>query len=45
MEKDFCKVWKYANKVFSNNDLEMDMREDAGKIIYDYMILYKEYCK
>ena len=44
MEKDFCKVWKYANKVFSNEDLEMDMREDAGKMMYDYMIVYKEYC-
>lgn len=45
MEKDFCKAWKYTSKVFSNKNLKQDMREDAGKIIYDYMIIYKEYCK
>lgn len=44
MEKDFCKAWKYTNKVFSNKSLVQDMREDARKIIYDYMILYKNDC-
>ncbi|MDQ3020563.1 MAG: hypothetical protein M3R36_08340 [Bacteroidota bacterium] len=45
MDLDFCKVWKYGNKVFTNAELEMDMREDARKIIYDYMVIYKDYCK
>ena len=45
MDKDFCKAWKYTNKVFSNNELNKDMREDARKVIYDYMYIYKEYCK
>jgi hypothetical protein len=44
MEKDFCKVWKYASKVFSNKDLEIEMREDARKMIYDYMVIYKKDC-
>lgn len=44
MEKDFCKAWKYTNKVFSNKDLKQDMRENAAKIIYDYMIIYKNDC-
>lgn len=44
MEKDFCKAWKYTDKVFSNEDLETDMREGARNIIYDYMFLYKKDC-
>lgn len=42
---DFCDVWKHANKVFANDGLDMDMREDAQKVIYDYMVIYKDYCK
>lgn len=45
MDKDFCKAWKYTDKVFTNTDVTNDMREDARKIIYDYMVIYKEYCK
>lgn len=45
MEKDFCKVWKYGNKVFTNNDLEQDMRDAGKKIIYDYIVIYKNECK
>jgi len=45
MEKDFCKVWKYTNKVFNNKKLNDDMRSGARKIIYDYVILYKKDCK
>ncbi|MEO6695394.1 MAG: hypothetical protein ABIY50_11040 [Ignavibacteria bacterium] len=45
MEKDFCKVWKYSNKVFENKSLKDDMRSGAKKIIYDYVFLYKNYCK
>ena len=42
MEKDFCKVWKYTNKVFNNKKLNGDMRSGAKKIIYDYVVLYKK---
>lgn len=45
MVKDFCKAWKSTNKVFTNKNLNDDMREEAVKIIYDYMILYKKDCK
>jgi len=45
MEKDFCKVWKYTNKVFNNKKLNDDMRSGAKKIIYDYVVLYKNDCK
>lgn len=41
---DFCSSWKYVNKVFRNKDLEKDMRMEAVKIIYDYMVLYKNDC-
>lgn len=42
---DFCSSWKYVNKVFRNKYLEKDLRKDAEKIIYDYMVLYKNDCK
>ena len=45
MDTDFCKAWQQVNKVYLNDDLNMDMREDARKVIYDYMINYKGYCK
>lgn len=45
MEKDFCKVWRYTNKVFNNKSLNDDMRNDAKKVIYDYVVLYKKNCK
>lgn len=41
----WCKVWKLAEAVEINKDLKRDMREDAVKIIMDYMILYKGSCK
>lgn len=45
MNTDFCKAWNYVNKVYLDDDLNSDMREDARKLIYDYMINYKGYCK
>lgn len=42
---DFCSSWKYVNKVFRNKSLDKDLRSDAEKIIYDYMVLYKNDCK
>lgn len=44
MENDFCRVWKIVDKVFRNKNLKQDMRESAKKIIYDYIVVYKEYC-
>lgn len=41
---DFCSSWRYVNKVFRNKDLEKDLRKEAVKIIYDYMVLYKNDC-
>lgn len=45
MDENYCKAWDYVNKVFLNDQLNMDMREDARKVIYDYMVLYKSDCK
>lgn len=45
MSRDFCKVWKYSDKIFNNKKLNKDMRQSGVKIIYDYMVLYKDYCK
>jgi len=45
MNTDFCKVWKYSDKIFSNKELNSDMTQSGVKIIYDYMVLYKDYCK
>lgn len=45
MEKDFCKVWKYSERVFKDDDLDIDMRKKGRENIYDYMVLYKDECK
>ncbi|HMQ67430.1 MAG TPA: hypothetical protein PKA90_09190 [Ignavibacteria bacterium] len=45
MDTDFCKAWNQVNKVYLDDDLNIDMREEARKVIYDYMINYKGYCK
>jgi len=41
MDSDFAEVWKLAENVFENKKLKQDMRDDAVKIIRDYMVLYK----
>lgn len=38
-------IWKAAEEVLNNKSLKKDMRDEAVKIIVDYLILYKEYCK
>lgn len=45
MSTDFCNVWKLSEGVFDNASLEKDMRESAKKIIYDYVVIYKNDCK
>lgn len=44
-EKDWCEAWKTIERVLKNTDLNQDLRQEAKKIIVDYMILYREYCK
>ncbi len=44
-EQDWCEAWKIVESVLRNTDLTQDLRSEAKKIIVDYMILYKEYCK
>lgn len=43
--KDWCEAWKIVESVLKNTDLTQDLRPEAKKIIVDYMILYKDYCK
>lgn len=38
---DWCKIWDMTYKVYNDKSLYTDMREEAKKIIRDYMILYK----
>ncbi|MDN3514060.1 MAG: hypothetical protein NG747_06640 [Candidatus Brocadia sp.] len=44
-EEDWCEAWKITESVLMNSGLKQDLRPEAKKIIVDYMILYKEYCK
>lgn len=44
-EQDWCEAWKIIEQVLQNADLKQDMRPEAKKIIVNYMILYREYCK
>lgn len=44
MDSNFCGVWKAFDQVNSNKNLTQDMNPAAIKIIYDYMVLYKEEC-
>jgi len=44
-DSDWCEVWKLTEAVLQNKELNQDLRPEAIKIIVDYMILYKEYCK
>ncbi len=38
---DWCKVWEITYQVLNDKSLYRDLREEAIKIIKDYMILYK----
>ncbi len=42
---DWCEAWKLVENVLKNKDLKQDLRPEAAKMIVDYMMLYKEYCK
>jgi hypothetical protein len=45
MDYDWCEVWRLTEEVLKNKDLLQDLRPEATKMIVDYMVLYKEYCK
>jgi hypothetical protein len=45
MEYDWCEVWRLTEEVLKNKELKHDLRPEAIKMIIDYMVLYKEYCK
>ncbi|MDN3510417.1 MAG: hypothetical protein QY310_05075 [Candidatus Jettenia sp. CY-1] len=45
LDKDWCEVWKLTERVLRNKNLKQDLRPEATKLIINYMILYKEYCK
>ena len=44
-DSDWCKIWKLTEEVLQDKELEQDLRPEAMKMIIDYMILYKEYCR
>jgi len=44
MARDWCKVYQFTNDVRNNSVLKSDMKEEAVKIIFDYMDLYKSSC-
>ena len=45
MDYDWCEVWRLTEEVLKNKELKQDLRHEAMKMILDYMVLYKEYCK
>ncbi len=44
-EQDWCEAWKITESVLMNTDLKQDSRPEAKKIVVNYMVLYREYCK
>ncbi|MDG1038386.1 MAG: hypothetical protein P8P15_09895 [Polaribacter sp.] len=45
MGSNWCEVYNLTNNIRINDTLQIDMKEDAIKIIFEYMNLYKDYCK
>jgi len=45
MDDNWCEVYTLTNDVRTNENLIKDMREEAVAIIFEYMDLYKDYCK
>ncbi len=44
-DKNWCDCWKFCDNVRQSKSLNEDLNSKAQKIIFDYMDLYKEYCK
>lgn len=45
MENDWCAVFKATDAVRNDSSLNGDMRVEAIAVIFEYMDLYREYCK
>ena len=45
MKISFCEVYNITNNVRIDKSLNTDMNAEAIKIIFDYMVLYKDDCK
>lgn len=45
MGSNWCTVWELTESVLSDKSLKQDLREEAKKIIIDYMILYRDECR
>ncbi len=43
--KDGCKAYQALAKVSNNKELLLDMKQEAIEIVFEYMNLYKKYCK
>lgn len=43
-DESWCQVWRHYEEVANREDLKNDFREKADRIIYDYLVLYKEDC-
>jgi hypothetical protein len=43
-DTDWCKVYQITDAVRNNANLKMDMREEAIRIIFDYMDIYAAEC-
>lgn len=45
MNSNWCKVYNLTNNVRINKTLIKDMKEESVNVIFEYMDLYKDYCK
>lgn len=44
MSTSFCHAYRHTHEVLVETSLKKDLKEEANKIIFDYMDLYKEGC-
>ena len=44
MDGSWCKVFELCDSVRADQQLKMDMRQEASDLIFEYMDLYSEYC-
>lgn len=40
----WCEVWKHYETVMSHTEYKHDLRAEAGSIIFDYLVLYRDSC-
>ncbi len=43
-DNDWCEVYQTTDRVRKDSTLNLDMQDDAKKIIFEYMDMYAEYC-